>query len=205
MERMQQADDSTNQSFVKKAVSVASVGMDSALNMSEALVDQVLPPTEEDKAEEAAPVVGFEAATLQSYPVRLVSLAAKLCRRSCHVVWAKMHSVEVTAILSRSSSLVPDFQTTCLTLAWSIQALPQSVQHQVVSVFYFISQMYSLHCPQSEQNPSRQVRSHLNTADSSCPQDVIEVHPQGVTVCRLRPTKMSAFENGCTVKGYMRR
>lgn len=48
-------------------------------------------------AEAAAPahVVGFEAATVRSYPVRLVSLAAKLCRRSYHVVWAKMQSVQV--------------------------------------------------------------------------------------------------------------
>ncbi|KAF3687702.1 Perilipin-2 Adipophilin Adipose differentiation-related protein [Channa argus] len=205
MERTQQADDGTNQSLVKRAIDVAIVGMDSALNMSEALVDHMLPPTEEDKAEEATHIVVFEATTLRSYPVRLVSLAAKLCRRSCHVVWAKIHSVEVTAIVLRSSSLVPDLQTTCLTLAWSIQRLPQYLQHQVVSVFFFISQMYNLHYPPSEQNQSRQVRSHLNTADSSSPKDVVEAHPQGISVCRLRPTKMSAFENGCTVKGYMRR
>lgn len=49
-ERMQQVDDGTNQSLVERAVSVASVGLDSALSMSEALVDRVLPPTEEDKS-----------------------------------------------------------------------------------------------------------------------------------------------------------
>lgn len=40
-------------------------------------------------------MIGFEAATVRSYPVRLVSLAAKLCRRTYHVVWAKMQSVQV--------------------------------------------------------------------------------------------------------------
>ncbi|XP_026215378.1 perilipin-2-like isoform X2 [Anabas testudineus] len=94
MERVQQVDDGTERSLVKRAISVASVGLDSALNMSEALVDQVLPPTEEDK-EAAAHVVGFEVATVRSCPVRLVSLAAKLCRRSYHMVWAKMQSVQV--------------------------------------------------------------------------------------------------------------
>lgn len=49
IERVQQVDDGTNQSLVERAISVATVGLDSALNMSEALVEQVLPPTEEDK------------------------------------------------------------------------------------------------------------------------------------------------------------
>lgn len=42
-------DDRTDQSLVKTAISVASVGLDSALSMSEALIDQVLPPFEEDE------------------------------------------------------------------------------------------------------------------------------------------------------------
>lgn len=49
MEKMQQADDGTNKSLVGTAISVASVGLDCALHMSETMVDQVLPPTEEDK------------------------------------------------------------------------------------------------------------------------------------------------------------
>lgn len=49
MGRMQQADDWAEQPLVERAVSVASVGLDSALMMSEALMDRVLPPTEEDK------------------------------------------------------------------------------------------------------------------------------------------------------------
>lgn len=48
IERMQQADDGTNQSLVKRAICVASVGLDSVLNVSEALVEQALPPQEDE-------------------------------------------------------------------------------------------------------------------------------------------------------------
>ncbi|XP_055365482.1 perilipin-2-like [Betta splendens] len=92
MERMQQADDGTKQSLAKRVISVAGVGLDSALNVSEALVEQVLPPPEEDKDDIAGSQV---VATVGSYPVRVVSLAAKLCRRSYYMVWARMQSVQV--------------------------------------------------------------------------------------------------------------
>lgn len=49
MGRMQQGDDQADRPLVERAVSVASVGLDSALMLSEALMDRVLPPTEEDK------------------------------------------------------------------------------------------------------------------------------------------------------------
>lgn len=46
--------------------------------------------------EEARLVEGFEADTLRrSYPVRLVTLTVKLCRRTYHKAGAKMQSVEV--------------------------------------------------------------------------------------------------------------
>ncbi|XP_071361375.1 perilipin-2-like isoform X2 [Trachinotus anak] len=98
MERMQQVDEGTNQTLVERAIRVSGVGLDSALSMSEALIDRVLPPTERDNEETAAVqlVKGFEAATLRrNYPVRLVSLSAKLCRRTYHMAGAKMHSVQV--------------------------------------------------------------------------------------------------------------
>ncbi|TMS23560.1 Perilipin-2 [Larimichthys crocea] len=44
MGRVQQADDQADRPFVERAISVASTGLDSALNVSEALMDQVLPP-----------------------------------------------------------------------------------------------------------------------------------------------------------------
>ncbi|XP_044045146.1 perilipin-2-like isoform X2 [Siniperca chuatsi] len=93
--RIQQVDDQADQSLVERTISVASVGLDSALIVSEALMDRVLPPTEEDKEEEAHLLEGFEAATLSSYPVRLVSLAAKFCRRTYRMVGSKMQSVQV--------------------------------------------------------------------------------------------------------------
>lgn len=43
------ADDGANQSLVVRAISVANVGLDSALSRSEALVDQMLPPSEDDR------------------------------------------------------------------------------------------------------------------------------------------------------------
>ncbi|XP_034398812.1 perilipin-2-like [Cyclopterus lumpus] len=46
---VQQADDQTGQSLVERALSVACVGLDSALVTSEALMDRMLPATEEDK------------------------------------------------------------------------------------------------------------------------------------------------------------
>ncbi|XP_040892644.1 perilipin-2-like isoform X2 [Toxotes jaculatrix] len=97
MERMQPGDDGIDSTLVERAISVAIVGLDSALSISEALVDQVLPPSEEDRKEPAAHLVeGFEAATLRrNYPARVVSLTAKLCQRTYHMVVAKMHSVQV--------------------------------------------------------------------------------------------------------------
>lgn len=44
--RIQQADD---QSLVERTISVASAGLDSTLIMSEALMDRVFPPTEEEE------------------------------------------------------------------------------------------------------------------------------------------------------------
>lgn len=49
VEGMQQVND-TDQSLVEMALSVAVVGLDSALNVSEALVDSVLPPTKEEQS-----------------------------------------------------------------------------------------------------------------------------------------------------------
>lgn len=47
--RVPRAEDRAGQPLVERAIGVASVGLDSALNMSEALMDRVLPPTEEDE------------------------------------------------------------------------------------------------------------------------------------------------------------
>lgn len=49
MGRIQEADDQADQPLLERAISVASTGLDSALIMSEALMDRMLPPAEEDK------------------------------------------------------------------------------------------------------------------------------------------------------------
>ncbi|XP_044045142.1 perilipin-2-like isoform X1 [Siniperca chuatsi] len=198
--RIQQVDDQADQSLVERTISVASVGLDSALIVSEALMDRVLPPTEEDKEEEAHLLEGFEAATLSSYPVRLVSLAAKFCRRTYRMVGSKMQSVQIMENLSRSPGLVQDLQTSWLTLAWRIQGLPHYVQHQLMSVFLFTSQMYNLSCPKSQQQSNKD-KSCVNTAETSTQKDVVQVYQQATPTCRKRPLKMPVFDRGCNVKG----
>ncbi|KAI3353169.1 hypothetical protein L3Q82_019716 [Scortum barcoo] len=208
MGQTQQGDDqATDQPLVERVIRVASVGLDSALILSEALIDRVLPPTEQDQEEAARLLEGFVAAKLRrSYSVRLVSVATKLCRRTFHMVESKMQSVQVIETLSRSSGLVKDLQSSWLTVAWSIQGLPQYVQHQLVSVFFFVSQMYNLGCPPSQQYPSHQDRKSLNAAEISTYKDVVPVRPPPTPTCRMRrATLKSEFENGCNVKGCVRR
>ncbi|XP_039662154.1 perilipin-2-like isoform X1 [Perca fluviatilis] len=206
---IQQVDDPADQSLVVRAIGVASVGLDSALITSEALVDQMLPSTEEDEEEEAHLVEGFEAATLdRRYPVRLVLLAAKLCRRTYNMFGSKMQSVQVMESLSRSTSLVQDLQTSWLTLAWSlqglshhIQVLPQYLQHQLVSMFFFISQMYDLSCPPAQPLQSYQDRSLNDAETSSAHNGAVQVHPQAKLTRRTRwPAKTPDCDTGCNVK-----
>nr|XP_020457839.1 perilipin-2 isoform X2 [Monopterus albus] len=196
MERMQQADEGTNQSLVERVISVASVGLDCALSVSEAMVDQVLPLTEEDKDDDTHMVESFEAATVRRYPVRLISLTAKLCRRTYHMVVAKMQSVQATKTLPWSASLIQDLQSTSLVLVWSIQGLPQYLQHQLVSVFFSISQMYNVNHTPPEQSRRSQA-GHYNTSRTSSYKGVVQGHPQAVPTWRLRPTKSSVFDKGC--------
>ncbi|KAK5602157.1 hypothetical protein CRENBAI_016158 [Crenichthys baileyi] len=202
--RLHQADNNVgNQSMVERAISVASVGLDSALALSEALVDQVLPPLEEDK-EEAHLVESSETAVRSgSYPGRVMKLTAKVCRRTYHTLGSKIHSVQIMGSFSRSATLVQDLQTSCQTLVWSLQGLPQYLQHQAVSVCFFIIQMYNLSCPSSQQEQTRS-RSHVRAAEASSLSKE-QSHPQNMPAFRMRPTRTSVFDNGCIVKGCVRR
>ncbi|XP_056890398.1 perilipin-2-like isoform X4 [Takifugu flavidus] len=76
MVRLEVAQDRAGQPLVDRAIAAAAAGVDSALAMSEALVDRMLPPTEEIKTAQ-----GFEVTTLTSVPERLLALAAKLYKR----------------------------------------------------------------------------------------------------------------------------
>ncbi|XP_029914365.1 perilipin-2-like isoform X2 [Myripristis murdjan] len=207
-------DDRTDQSLVKTAISVASVGLDSALSMSEALIDQVLPPSEEDEEEESKMVRGFEAAKMRTiYPVRLVSLTVKLYRRIYHNVGAKMHTVHVWSqhtfdlVMERccSSGLVQHLQTSWLSVTGSLHVVPQHLQHQAVCVLSFVSQMYNLSCPASQQNLPSQIRASLNAALAYLPHSSFPVQPQAMSNGqrrRRRPPKTSVFDNGCSARGY---
>lgn len=129
LERMQQVEEGTKDNPAGRAISVAGVGLDSALSTAESLMDRVLPPTKEDRstrstaawscwiniklfayvfksqlsllwsfAEAAVAhlVQGFEVRSLSGgFAVRLVSLTAELCRRTFHMVGAKVHCVQV--------------------------------------------------------------------------------------------------------------
>ncbi|MED6267848.1 hypothetical protein CHARACLAT_016206 [Characodon lateralis] len=202
--RLHQGDDDVgNQSMVERAITVASVGLDSALALSEALVDQVLPPLEDDK-EEVHMVESFEAAVRSgSYPGRVMKLTAKVCRRTYHTLGSRIHSVQIMGSLSRSATLVQDLQTSCRTLVWSLQELPQYLQHQAVSVFFFISQMYNLSCPSSRQKQTRS-SSRVRAPEASS-LSTEQAHPQNMPAFRMRPTGTSVFDNGCIVKGRVRR
>ncbi|XP_071382350.1 perilipin-2-like [Centroberyx affinis] len=227
-------DDEVDQSLVKKAISVASLGLDSALSVTETLMDQLLPPTKEDREEEAKTVKGFEAATGgTSYPVRLVSLTVKLCRGTCHKVGATMHTVkdklgvmvvwkdcrahvkqqmeEVMESLPSSAVLVQLLQTSWLTLAWSLHGLPQHLQHRAVCLLFFVSQMYNLSCPISPQDLPDRVRGSLSAAlaylaPNSPLNNMPPVQPQARSNGRMRrPAKTSGFGNGRNAKGYAHR
>ncbi|XP_034544442.1 perilipin-2-like isoform X2 [Notolabrus celidotus] len=204
MGRIQQVDEQTNQPLVQRAIGVADVGLDSALIMSETLMEHMLPLSEEDKAE-AHLLEGFEVATLRrSYRARLLLLAARLCSRTYHLVGSKIQSVQLMESLSRSSGRIQDLQTSWLTISLSIQELPQYLQHQLVSVLFFISQMYNLSSSQSQQQ--HQDRAHLNAAGTSTHRDVVWVQSRATPTPRARrPTKMSPFENGSNGKGWVHR
>ncbi|XP_047434891.1 perilipin-2-like isoform X2 [Mugil cephalus] len=205
MSRVHQVDGGGSQSLVQRTICVVGVGLDSALSWSEALLDQVLPPSEEDEGDTRL-VVGFEATTLRShYPARLVSLTVKLCRRTYCTVGSKIQPVQVMESLSRSSTPVQVLQTSCLALVCTLQGLPQYLQHQAISAFFFVTQMHRMSSPASRQELSNG-RSLLSAAEpSSHLKDVGRAQHQAPSTCRMRPAKTSMFDNGCQVKGCVLR
>ncbi|XP_047434892.1 perilipin-2-like isoform X3 [Mugil cephalus] len=206
MSRVHQVDGGGSQSLVQRTICVVGVGLDSALSWSEALLDQVLPPSEEDEGGDTRLVVGFEATTLRShYPARLVSLTVKLCRRTYCTVGSKIQPVQVMESLSRSSTPVQVLQTSCLALVCTLQGLPQYLQHQAISAFFFVTQMHRMSSPASRQELSNG-RSLLSAAEpSSHLKDVGRAQHQAPSTCRMRPAKTSMFDNGCQVKGCVLR
>ncbi|CAB1328247.1 unnamed protein product [Coregonus sp. 'balchen'] len=170
---------------LEHAVQLVSVGLESALSLSETLVDQALPPTYEEMEDEVKTVKGFDVAAARlSSPVRLVSLTVKLCRRAYHQAEEKVRSVKVCGqkslnllqytmnlvsldnlgalvewtsnvqekedketarvvihSLEVSPSVSHQLQSSCLSLACSLQSLPRHLQQQAVCVLLSASQI----------------------------------------------------------------
>ncbi|XP_011610637.2 perilipin-2-like isoform X2 [Takifugu rubripes] len=139
MVRLEVAQDRAGQPLVDRAIAAAAAGVDSALAMSEALVDRMLPPTEEIKTAQ-----GFEVTTLTSVPERLLALAAKLYKRML------------------------GFEKSQFALIWTIQEMPQYLHHQLVSAIIFISQMenYPPSRCQRSRKPSRPCGPDIAYMDS---------------------------------------
>ncbi|KAM8880308.1 perilipin-5-like isoform 2-T2 [Spinachia spinachia] len=150
------------------------------------------PLAAEEDAEEDDYFKRSEAAALwRGGPLRLVSLAAKLCRTTYHVVGTKMPCAQVIENLSGSKGLVQDLQTGWMAVAWSVQVLPQYMQHQLVSAFFFISEMYKLRCPEPKRRSHRPRR--VMTAEGCSA--VVQVYPHAKPSCRMRrPTKTPGFD-----------
>ncbi|XP_063324643.1 perilipin-2-like [Pelmatolapia mariae] len=189
---MRRMNDGINQSPLKRVVGVTTVGLDTALSLSEALADQMLPPTQEDaflffvSLEEARLMEGFEVVTLRGrYPERLCSLTAKMCRRLYHEAGSKIQAVqEVMRSSPGPSALVQNLQTSWLALVWSVQRLPQYLQNQAFSGFFFIIQMYNLNSLPTQKKQSNQGRGYLRTSV-----------PQRGVAQKGRATKRSGFDS----------
>ncbi|XP_061628291.1 perilipin-2-like isoform X2 [Phyllopteryx taeniolatus] len=196
VERVQQPDDL---SLVGRAVAASSMGLASALNLSEALVDRML--TEEEKQEEDVVVEGSEAAaSVRRYSVRLVTLSITLCRRTIQLAGAKMQSTQIMGAFSTSSSQLHIL----LALAWSLEQLPLHVQQQIVSVFFYFTQMFNLGV--AEQSCSKQDRSVCLSAGApeatSTPHKVIKYSSRPNSNWQARRTaSICVFESRLTPLG----
>ncbi|XP_056136461.1 perilipin-2-like [Lampris incognitus] len=171
--------DPVNEMTTSHTVSVTSVGVDSVLSIAEALVAQLLPLTNYTYLEQEAKALEV-AAVGTSCHVRVATLTAKLYRRTCHKVGAQMHvkvcSEEtrgfrakrggVVRSISWSPGLVQQMQTSGLTFAWGLLSLPQHIQHQALSVYFFISQVYNL-CCQMHEKRRRKCKVSLDSALAS--------------------------------------
>ncbi|CAI5680443.1 unnamed protein product [Oreochromis niloticus] len=179
---MSRMNDGINRSPLKRVVGVTTVGLDTALSLSEALVDQVLPPTQQ---EEARLMEGFEMVTHRGrYPERLCSLTAKVCRRLYREAGSKIQAVQVMRSSPGPSALVENLQTSWLALVWRVQRLPQYLQNQAFSGFFFIIQMYNLNSLPTQKKQSNPGRSYLRTSV-----------PQRGVAQKGRATKRSGFES----------
>nr|XP_057937060.1 perilipin-2-like isoform X2 [Doryrhamphus excisus] len=183
---LQQVED---QPLVGGAVSESSIGLQSELNISEA---QICSPT--DDADGL--VDGFQADVLRRYSVRLLTVSITLCRRTIQLAGVKMQPAQIMDALSTSSCHLWVVQTSWLVVAWGLEQLPQCVQHQVVSAFFLITQLYIKATQQSESIHDTIRCLYAAPELPPTPQKVVKKNSRA-----RRPTSMIVLKSGCMVKG----
>lgn len=113
---------------------------------------------------------------------------------------------QVVETLSGSSGLVQELQTRWQTWVWSIQGLPQYVLHQLVSLFFYISQMYNLGCLPPQNGQPNKDRGSLNGEMSPLNEGVQRQPQASPATSRMRkPNKMPVWDKRCHVKGCISR
>ncbi|XP_068506733.1 perilipin-2 isoform X1 [Syngnathus scovelli] len=195
MVRVQQPDET----LVGRAVTASSMGLTSALNVSEALVNRMLPPPAEEKEEEVVLIEGSNAAAYErKYSVRLMTLSITLCKRTIQLAVAKMHSAQIMEALSTSSGQRRILQSSRLALTWSLEQLPLNIQQQIVAAFFYFTEMYNSRVTQQSGSNQVSVRnSAAATPEASLtPLRGSKNSPQPNSNWRARrPASMSVIES----------
>lgn len=192
--RVLQVDDQLKHSLVERTIIMGSWSLDCALNMSEALIDRMLPPTENKKDEDPRLVEGFEAKSLD-YSTRMTSLTSELYRR----IYEK-----VLETFPRSSDVSLNVRAGWCTVVTTFWMVPQYLQHRAASLFFYILHMYRLNAPQKNNS---QVEHLVSAFEESLTQtEVSKVDPQDnpdqTVRSRLTHTSMMKRDKqGCNVKG----
>lgn len=172
----------TDQQFspvIERAMIEAEERLDQALNISEALVDHMLPPAEEENDEAVSSVQGCESTTLATYSVRLLTISTKLCRRTCMAIEK----------LSRSHCPAQRLQTLACSLS-------QYLHDQAVTVILFVSQMYTLILPAPPDHiNSEDIRSSTGPQVYPTHKDLHKVQGQESPTWRL--TRLNATDREC--------
>ncbi|XP_061685540.1 perilipin-5-like [Syngnathoides biaculeatus] len=176
-----------------RAVTASSTELGSALNLPQALVDRMLQLTEEEKKENVLMDSSETAASMRWYSVRLVTLSITLCRRTIQLAGAKIQSTQIMEAFSTSSQF-----RILLALAWSLEQLPLHVQQQIVSVFFYFTQMYNL--GGARQSCSKQDKSVCpSEAGPKAKQHKVIKSPRPNSNWRVRrPGSISVYENRLT-------
>ncbi|XP_028313517.1 uncharacterized protein LOC114469850 isoform X2 [Gouania willdenowi] len=167
------------QSLIKRAFSVAEEGLESTLSLAHS-------------------VEGFDAVqAIGQYPERLLSLSAKLSKRTYRLIESK-----VSGPLPPPSVLAQNLLSNCLTLIWRMPGLPEHVQRQALITVFFILHMCRLDCPSSKQEPSHRVQSRINATKGSPVQTDVD-HMTGqfaLTPHVVRSTRVFRFKKRFNVQ-----